>query len=52
MVSNPQCVGFVYRLKDLFGLLMTPGCVTSDMQQIAMLILLCQFMRLDGQLLN
>ena len=50
IVSDPQRVRIVYRLNDLFRLFSTPGCFTSNVQEIAMPALLSQLTRLRGQL--
>ncbi|MEJ2622139.1 MAG: hypothetical protein P8163_18375 [Candidatus Thiodiazotropha sp.] len=52
MVADPQCVGIIDRLDDLFGLFSTPGSFTSDVQEMTMPALLSLMSGLCGQLSN
>ncbi|MCG8098510.1 MAG: hypothetical protein JAZ05_05405 [Candidatus Thiodiazotropha taylori] len=50
MLSDPQGVGIINCLDDLFRLLNRPGRFASDMQQISMPAPLCQLQRIRDQL--
>jgi hypothetical protein len=50
MIADPQCVGIIDRLDDLFGLFSTPASFTCDVQEMAMPALLSQLSGLCGQL--